>query len=480
MSRDTARALVLAGLVVAVAAPAPFGQVVALCICALLGAANLAGAVLRAAARARQRHRAATGTGGAGVLLGVDSRGRSVSLEERELSAHGLILGASGSGKTTSLLAILSERVLAGAPVVAIDLKGSPAFAAQLADACHAARRPLGIFAIGGTRRWNPLAHGGATELKDKLIATERFTEPHYRRAAERYAQLALRVADALRPGAPAHLEEVVALLDPARLAATLRRLPAELAQIVGDYLASLTSDQLSAVRGLQTRLALLCESEAGPLLGRGGAAAIDLARALDGEEVVLFSLNSSRFGGLAAQLGTLAVQDLVAAAGRRLERATSAVPATVGIDEFSALGADHVLALLARGRECGVSVLLATQELADLERAGVGVGEQVLGNTALKLFHRQEVPRSVQTIAQLAGTHEQWDYTYQVGGSPLSWRAAGQARASRRRARANNVEPDLIRRLAPGEAVQISALGAQRTRLVRVAPARRRTEAQR
>ncbi len=46
---------------------------------------------------------------------------------------------------------------------------------------------------------------------------------------------------------------------------------------------------------------------------------------------------------------------------------------AVVAIDEFSALGSDNVMALLARGRESGVGVLLATQELADLDRAARG-----------------------------------------------------------------------------------------------------------
>ena len=51
---------------------------------------------------------------------------------------------------------------------------------------------------------WNPLAHGNATELKDKLIATERFTEPHYQRAAERYLQTAIQVLARAHPDAAA------------------------------------------------------------------------------------------------------------------------------------------------------------------------------------------------------------------------------------------------------------------------------------
>ena len=76
-----------------------------------------------------------------------------------------------------------------------------------------------------------------------------------------------------------------------------------------------------------------------------------------------------------------------------------------VAIDEFSALGSDNVLALLARGREAGVGVLLATQELADLDRAARGLRDQVLGNTAVKIAHRQDVPESAETVAR-AGRH--------------------------------------------------------------------------
>jgi conjugal transfer pilus assembly protein TraD len=411
-----------------------------------------------------------------GILLGSDVRGRPVALQERELAAHGLILGASGAGKSTSLLAILTERILAGAPVIAIDLKGAPELASQLQDACAAAGRPLRRFSIDGSERWNPLGHGGPSELKDKLIATERFTEPHYQRAAERYVQLALRVAAELHPDRPATLTEVIGLMEPARLAATLRGAPAALASAVGDYLRALTPDQLSAVRGLQTRLALLSESQAGALLESGGD--IDLRRALAGEEVVLFSLNSSRYGSLAAQLGTLAVQDLVAAAGDRLERHRAPPLATVAIDEFSALGGDQVLALIARGRGSAVSVLLATQELADLERAGRGFADQVVGSTALKLIHRQEVPRSVDLVARMAGTHEEWEHTYALGAGPLGDGRLGahaSPRGTRRRTRRFNVEPDALRQLRPGEAVRISAHASPRTQIVRVAPPRQR-----
>jgi type IV secretory pathway TraG/TraD family ATPase VirD4 len=191
---------------------------------------------------------------------------------------------------------------------------------------------------------------------------------------------------------------------------------------------------------------------------------------------VILFSLNSSTYGKLSAQLGTLAVQDLVSAVGDRLTRQAprqAAAQAIIAIDEFSALGSDNVIALLARGRESGASVLLATQELADLDRAASGLRDQVLGNTAVKLAHRQDVPASALTIAQMAGTQRAWDETERIGSGLLGDRHAG--RGTRRQVEQFVVHPNEIKSLPTGRAVLITKLPSMRTRTVDVrAPAPR------
>src|SRR6185437_10337360 len=149
--------------------------------------------------------------------------GRTVALSDRQLAAHALIVGASGAGKSTTMLSILEAQIHRERPVVAIDMKGSPAFADQLRRAAAAAGRGLRLFTPDGPGHWNPLAYGNATALKDKLIATERFSEPHYQRAAERYVQTVLTVLHARDAETPARLEHVVALMEPRRLAASLR-----------------------------------------------------------------------------------------------------------------------------------------------------------------------------------------------------------------------------------------------------------------
>jgi hypothetical protein len=460
--------------------PMPF----AIAAAATLVAGRVALAVRRRAKPRRTREAARAGSGSA-TVVGHDGAGRPVTLSDEQLAAHALVVGAAGAGKSTTMLTILSDHIGRGRPVVALDMKGSPAFARQLGRAAELAGRKLRVWTPDGPSHWNPLAHGNATALKDMLISTERFSEPHYQRAAERYLQAALTVLHAAHPGRPAHLEEVVAVMEPQRLAGRLRDVPPQLAARVADYLGGLTRDQESAVRGLGTRLALLSESTAGRYLAPGDGPTVDLAAALDEGDVVLLSLNSSVYGKLAAQLGALAIQDLTSAAGHRLRESVPTdtvptdtvptdlrrrpVPATVAIDEFSALGADNLLALLARGREAGVPVLLATQELTDLERAGRGFRDQVMGIVGVTLAHRQDVHSSATMISQLAGTEWRWQETETVRGL---FARPGLSRGTRRMEEQPVVHPNEIKTLEVGEMIMIAKLPSMRIDRVTVSAA--------
>ncbi len=467
--------LVLVAWIIAPPAWAVVAAVAAVCA-VVAGQAQLA---------ARRRRRLERDLPSGAVSLGAERDGQRVLLSDQQLSAHGLIVGASGAGKSTTLLRLLGESVRLGRPVVAIDMKGSPAFARSLADAAAAAGRPFAIWTPDGPSIWNPLAHGNATELKDKLIASEQFTEPHYRRSAERYVQTVLQVVAHVHPDRPATLDEVARLMEPRRLPALLRATPPDFAMRVQDYIAALTPDQLSAIRGLGTRLALITESHTGRFLRDGPLSAVDVREALAGDAVVVFSLNSSTYGGFASQLGALAIQDLVSAVGHRLSadggivQGGSAGPASlgrdapramIGIDEFSALDSDNVIALLARCREAGVSVLLATQELADLDRAARGLRDQVLGSTAVKIAHRQDVPASAQTVARMAGTEVVWEQTRRVASHPL-FGQYDTGQGTRRQAERFRVDPNEISSLATGEAVVITKLPRSRVRTVTVSP---------
>jgi hypothetical protein len=96
-----------------------------------------------------------------------------------------------------------------------------------------------------------------------------------------------------------------------------------------------------------------------------------------------------------------------------------------------------------------------------------------VLGNTAFKVAHRQDVPSSAQTVAQMAGTEKTWEYTERVAGGLLGGYRGG--RGTRRLAEQFVIHPNDIKTLGTGQAVLLSKLRGDRARTVRVAPPRRR-----
>lgn len=452
----------------------PIGVIVAAALCTV---------AFRAGRTAYRRYDAQLKAAGpslppAGVMIGHDVNTKEeVVLSDQQLAAHGLIVGASGSGKTTSLLSILVGEIHRGHSVIAIDLKGSPTFANTLEKAALAAGRTFHLWTPDGPGHWNPLALGNPTELKDKLISTESWSEIHYQRAAERYLQTALQVLQLSGPDEPTSLERVVAMLEPKRLAASVGNLPAERSQRIREYLAGLTSDQRSAVNGLATRLAVISESHTGSYLEPNGPGTIDLATAMAEKHVVVFSLNASTYGKLSAQLAAMILQDLTLIAGHRLKDPDREL-VFVAIDEFSALDYSNILGLFSRARDAKLSILLSTQELADLLLTP-GLQDQILGSSGLTLAHRQNVPSSAETIAKLTGTQTTWEHTWQTDattglltmltGKPGQPNETGLG--TKREVEQFRIHPNTIKELPTGHAVLITRVPRTVARIIRVKP---------
>ncbi len=394
-----------------------------------------------------------------GVELGRDARGRPGVLTDGQANTHVLIVGATGSGKTNALLLILASALRRDQPLVVIDGKGSPSLRAHLQRAAAAAGRDLTVWSLRGPARYDPLRHGGPTELRDKLVATETWSEPHYRRAAERYLGVAL---DALRAAGQAPtLRAVCELLHVPRLEALGRRLPDEAhANRLYAYLDGLDASAKSAVAGLAHRLTNLVESEAGPWLEPGPPAegsgtapeaqgeVVDLRAVVVRRGAVLFSLDALRYPGLTAQVGALLLQDLKTVAADLLDAGHRGLW-YLAVDEWSVLEGAHVLSLLNKGREAGLCCVLATQDLADIAAAGgPALVDQVLANTNVKLALRQDADASARRLAATLGARVAWEGSYRLRhGAPTG-------DSSMRAAERPVLSPDLLKRLPPYQAV--------------------------
>jgi conjugal transfer pilus assembly protein TraD len=344
-----------------------------------------------------------------GLALGRDENGRTVSIPfgVEQGPTHTLVVGATGSGKTVTQTSIAARAIEQGMGAIVLDPKGDAGLREQMRRAAMLAGRTFLEWTPDGDYVYNPFARGGASEIADKVLAGERYTEPHYLRQAQRYLGHVVR---ALRhSGAEVSLCTIAEQLDPERLELLARELPEADARAIFSYLDSLSSRQRTELAGVRDRLAILAESDIGPWLDpqTPDAGKFDLLTAVRHRSVVYFSLESDSRPLLSAMLGAAIVQDLQTTVAS-LQGAP--VPTLVVIDEFSAIAAEQVVRLFGRARSAGFSLLLGTQELSDLRLPGrEHLLEQVLGNLAVVIAHRQVVPSSAQMIATLAGTTGAW-----------------------------------------------------------------------
>ena len=313
---------------------------------------------------------------------------------------HTLVAGATGTGKTFTQAWILTLAVAYGMSAIVVDPKGDAGLLARLRRAARASGKAFYVWTPEGPAVYNPFARGGETEIADKALAGERFTEPHYQRQAQRYLGHAVR---ALRgAGREVSLAGLVEALDPEGLELLARELPRESARAVHAYLDSLTTRQRGELGGVRDRLAIMAESDVGPWLDptAPGVESFELLDAVRSGAVVYFGLRADSRPLLAQMLGAAIVQDLQTVVSALQERPARCV---VAIDEFSAIAAEHVAGLFARARSAGISLLLGTQELSDLRLPGREMlQEQVLGNLTSVIAHRQAVPASAELIARL------------------------------------------------------------------------------
>jgi hypothetical protein len=192
----------------------------------------------------------------------------------------------------------------------------------------------------------------------------------------------------------------------------------------------------------------------------RPGGEILDIHQAVKDRAVVYFRLGSDRRMLLSAMLAGAIVTDLVTLVAH-LQR--EPIPTIVVIDKFSAIAAGLVSRLFGRARSAGISLILAAQELADLNSAGEdALREKVIANVETVIAHCQNVPESAELI--VAGTKAVWVSTQQTPACP-----GPSGRGSRRCGYEFEVHPSLIKRLPTGCAVVITPGSGQPPAIVRV-----------
>lgn len=309
-----------------------------------------------------------------GTVLGVSKwTGECVVINDRDINQVLLVLGTTGSGKTITLRRFYKRAIIKGYPLIIVDGKPDAENIEWMMKLAEANGRKFYGFNCGNFLSYDPLANGGYTELKDKIISLkDEWSSDHYRSIAEDYLQATFEVL--LRSKKDFDLKMVVQCLNYDEL---LDMVHQTADAVLTKRVESLEHYDRSDITGLQAHLNILIHSELGQFFEKNPDT-FNLSQVIQDNAVVYFALPALRFPSFSKVLGKLVINDLKAIIDRYSNNNRRIF--TV-FDEFSVFAGDQVLNLVNMGRGKGVHAIFGTQGLGDLDRVDVTFKNQVMNS---------------------------------------------------------------------------------------------------
>lgn len=370
--------------------------------------------------------------GRGGPLWG--NRDRDCIMPPEQLNQHAVVLGATRSGKTMTLLRMAYEVGRAGAfQVVYVDGKGDHNLLEQFARAMPGRVNQM-VQVEGVTGITYNGFQGGRDGIFNRLVATllpdlERLGDAEfYRTAGKDILDLVVRGGG----DAPRSWAELLERLD-----LTVLRFMYQ-----GDGLAGKRLDALDkkALAGLVSRVGVL-SSRVGPFVDGAGWS-------LDDGHHAYFLLNPMSFKEDARSLARFLAEDLQHYLSSRMRPDRRLL---VFFDEFGAVPTETLRTFQMQAAGLGGGLILSTQTVTGLgDDRSIG---EFLGNAGTVFLHR--LPEQAERVAGLAGTRRRPGVTVQVdayGHTSVGPGPTGMGSITPQSEDVLNIPLNQVRALLPGE----------------------------
>jgi len=402
-------------------------------------------------------------------------------LTSEELNHHVHIVGASGYGKTVLITQIIKDKIKKNEGVMFIDLKGDRDSLMELTQCVAAAGRMLDleIFNLADPKlslSYNILGGGSYTQLRDKIMSSLTWSEEYYKSLSASFLLKALKVLTHFRD----HNKEEITFKSILSLTKSVSEIENYLTKLKDSNQNTIryTLEELydfvkdrenyKSLQGLRSQLESLSESDFSENINPA-INAINLFECVNQKKIVFIYLDSRRYSESAKAVGRFILQDLKSTSAKIDAEIPvgSRHPFTIIIDEFSDLAQEDFISFLDRARSSKLSLIIAHQELSDLQRISPEFMARLTGNTSTLYSFLQKNPRSAEMISGMAGTRTVWKTTKQT--ERFAFFEVDSGKGSKREVEEFNIHPNLVKSLGVGECVCIKKYPSSRSYLVKV-----------
>ena len=405
--------------------------------------------------------------------IGVDVKtSQPVVIPEIERCSHFLGIGATGSGKTTLMILMILHAIRHGLPCVIIDPKGEDS---TLEEIKRVARifginldRRLKVFTMSKpdkSCRYNPLKHGNANQLKDRIMEALNWSEQYYQSISGSYLTAITSCAEHL--GITMTLDYVSKIMTDKSVQSELTKMlrvkieagdthALELFNRMNLFFSKSKDEELS---GLAAQIAILNNPTFGKLLSfeDDSLPEIDLREIRKSGGIAYFQLDTLGNGDSARRLGRMIVEDLKSLSSEIYKTEpdeSKRVFFPIFIDEFGSFVSKEFIEILKQSRGSRFALHLFCQGLEDLDLVSKEFRRQVISNTLTKMSFRVDDDETVNEFCATAGTFDALEQSYQVEGKIITSKTGmGNLRETKQM----RIEHDVIKNLRVGQAVVVS-----------------------
>ncbi|MBN1385186.1 MAG: type IV secretion system DNA-binding domain-containing protein [Elusimicrobia bacterium] len=324
-------------------------------------------------------------------------------ITDEERVKHVQVIGSTGSGKTHYvLLPMIKQDIERGRGIVFIDAKGDSNTIKTLYKLVKDAGREKDflIFNMSNPEQsntYNPLLLGNPVQLKDKIIGSIHFTEPHYQRECENGLQMLF--TEWLKKRVKVTLPELnQVLLD-----------PTDEFPLFCDFFDKHNKN----ITGIQNEISLMVNTPFGQLFNSEDINLLDVCL---NKKIAYFVINTLTYGETGRRFGRLITGDINTVCGMIQNMdARQGNELAVFIDEYKAFGTKKFTDTLSQGRSAGFMITISHQSLGDLQAISEEHPVQVKECTNTRIILKVNDPDTAEQFSSELGTYKTSQLTRQI-----------------------------------------------------------------
>lgn len=356
--------------------------------------------------------------------IGRDEHGNPITLTEKEIGTHGVILGSTGSGKTETIKAIAGGLLDLGWTGTILDLKEDTA-EGGLRDWCvqysnhHSIPYQELHLSDADSQTWFNSLHGmGPDEMRDSILMSQHFEAAYYEALNKELLGQLVNLMYWAHEADPEKFEYPT-MYNVARICSSGPRMKERTRKMMATVLGTMpwlskddfgvinspSKAQEDAAVGFGSRLGNVFDTQAGRAVLRNNPEGTRQELDITKDGLTYVGLDSLGKADLTRVMSSAMLQRMSVYASQRTTGAASkSKPRFIIVDEANWVNREIVKNLLSRARSAGIALILATQGPRDwIDQQGEDW--DTLGqNLNLAIIMKQGAPDSAHLCAEYLG----------------------------------------------------------------------------